>query len=93
MRRALHRAFEVEGVAVILIFVAIACAQEVPRINNEEALQMMGRPDVVVIDVRMGPEWQKSDAKIRGAVRENPDDVDSWMHTYGKDKTLIFYCS
>jgi hypothetical protein len=31
--------------------------------------------------------------KIKGAVREEPDKIDSWMGKYGNDKTLVFYCA
>lgn len=68
-----------------------ALAQEVPRITTEEVLGMLGNPDVVIIDVRSGESWNGSELKIKGAVREDPRNVNLWIDKYPKDKTLIFY--
>jgi len=54
---------------------------------------MLGDANVIIIDTRLGTDWNDSDAKIKGAVRENPMQVDSWMNKYPKDKTLVFYCA
>ena len=86
------------GMAIFLsafaFWAATSLAQDrVPRINKEELRAMLGRPDLVVLDVRVGEEWSGSDKKIQGAVRENPADLASWIKKYPKDKTLVFYCS
>jgi len=49
-------------------------------------------PNVVVLDVRVEPEWNSSESKIKGAVRESPKEVDDWMSKYAKDKTIVLYC-
>jgi len=66
-------------------------SKEVPRVGKEEAVKMLGDPDVIIIDVRQGSDWKASGEKIRGAVREEPDEIGSWMGKYPEDKTLIFY--
>ena len=67
---------------------------EVPRVTKEQLLSMMGKPDVVILDVRESESWKKSKQKIQGAVREDPlKDVQGWSDKYPKDKTLVFYCS
>jgi len=67
---------------------------EVLRMAKEELKPMLGRPDVVVVDVRIGKEWEDSKWKIQGAIREDPEkDVKSWASKYPKDKTLVLYCS
>ncbi len=67
---------------------------EVPRVTKEQLLSMMGKPDVVILDVRESESWKKSKLKIQGAVREDPlKDVQGWFDKYPKDKTLVFYCS
>ena len=67
---------------------------EVPRVTKEQLLSMMGKPDVVILDVRESESWKKSKQKIQGAVREDPlKDVQGWFDKYPKDKTLVFYCS
>ncbi len=78
---------------LIFLLCAPALSQEVPRITKEELKGMLGKPDVVVIDIRAGSDWKASTMKIKGAVREEPEKIDSWMDRYSKDKTLIFYCA
>ena len=67
--------------------------QDVPRMTKEEARAMVGNPDFVIVDVRQPKDWDESDSKIRGAVREDPSDVNAWADKYPKDKTLLFYCN
>ena len=75
-----------------LLAFAIASA-EAPRMAKEELKSRLGDKDTVVIDVRTEYAWERSDSKIKGAVRENPEDVASWAKKYGKDKTIVLYCS
>jgi rhodanese-related sulfurtransferase len=70
-----------------------AAAEEVPKITPDQLKAMLGDANVVIIDVRLGTDWNDSDAKIKGSVRENPMQVNSWMNKYPKDKTLVFYCA
>jgi rhodanese-related sulfurtransferase len=73
---------------------AMGKGAEVPRVTKEQLLSMMGKPDVVILDVREPESWKKSKLKIQGAVREDPlKDVQGWSDKYPKDKTLVFYCS
>jgi hypothetical protein len=84
---------------VILFFVlsclliAEAFAADVPKMSKEELQAILGNPDVIVIDVRSPGDWAPSNTKIKGAIREDPPKVSSWMEKYPKDKTLVFYCS
>jgi len=71
----------------------LSLSAEAPRITKEELKGMLGNADLVIIDVRLGKAWTESDIKIKGAVREDPENVGSWANHYGKDKTLILYCS
>lgn len=71
-----------------------ASAQEnVPRMTKEELKPLVGDPNVIVIDVRSMGDWQKDTLMIKGAVREDPVDMASWMDKYPKEKTLVLYCS
>jgi len=77
-----------------LVTMALAMGQgpEVPRMTKEQLLPMLDRPDVVILDVRVGDEWKKSPWKIKGAVRENPEKgVQSVAENYPKDKTYVLY--
>jgi predicted sulfurtransferase len=85
---------------ILLGFLAFHCASgdadrgEVPRITKEELKARMDDPDLVILDVRTGRDWENSARKIKGAIREDPEkDTKSWAHKYGKDKTLVLYCS
>ena len=84
------------GLAVLLLIVAFigqALAKDAPRMTKEELKGLMGKSDVVIIDVRANSDWEGSKEKIQGAVREDPKKVKDWAAKYPKDKTLIFYCA
>jgi len=67
---------------------------EPQRITKDQLFAMLGKPGVVILDVRVGDAWEKSKLKIQGAVREDPEkDVKGWSEKYPKDNTLVFYCS
>jgi rhodanese-related sulfurtransferase len=68
-------------------------SQEIPKISKEELQKVLDKPDVVIVDVRSDTDWKASTMKIKGAVREEPDQVGSWINKYPKDKTLVFYCA
>lgn len=66
-------------------------ADDVPRMPVGEVKQLLGDPDVVIIDVRTKKSWWSSTTKISGAVREDPSKVSEWLEKYTKTQTLIFY--
>jgi len=71
----------------------LSMEQKVPKVTIEELRALQGQPDVVILDVRIKDEWEKSDSKIRGAFRENPEErVKDWAEKYPRNKTLVFYC-
>lgn len=65
----------------------------VPRMSKEELMNFRGNPEAVIIDVRQEADWKTSNTKIKGAVREAPNETASWMNKYPRDKTLVFYCA
>ena len=67
--------------------------ERVPRISKEEVKNMLGTPDLVLLDVRTSSQYKSSKLKIQGAVREEPEQVKSWAGKYGKEKKIILYCS
>lgn len=83
--------------AVLLSFVAWGCYQfavkdTTPKMTKEELRPLLGDPNVVIIDVRLDDEWKKSESKIKGALREDPEKaIKGWADKYSKDKTLVFY--
>jgi len=62
-------------------------------ITAAQLLPMLGKPDLIIIDVRTSYEWDKSKVKIKGAVREEGMKFGSWMNKYPKDKTIVLYCA
>jgi len=72
----------------------------VPRLTPGQAKEMMGKSNVLVVDVRDGPEVEFS-GKIAGAVHvsrgmlEFRADPDAPTHDkrFEKSKTIILYCA
>ena len=77
---------------VLLCFNALdAVSQSAPTLTKEELLDILERPDLVIIDVRTTGNWQASDTKIKGAHRGIPENFDSWFKTHPKNKILVLY--
>ncbi len=70
---------------------AMGKGPDAPRMTVEELRPLIGNPEVVIIDVRVGDEWKKSTEKIQGAVREDPEKFNQWAAKYPKEKTFVFY--
>ena len=79
--------------ALAFCFSGTAGAADVEKMTKEELKSMLGNPNVIIVDVRQPEDFNDSDTKIQGAVREDPGSVSTWMSKYPKDKTLIFYCA
>jgi hypothetical protein len=86
-------------IATLIIFFLVGASMilaksvDAPRMTKDELKGMLGNPDLVIIDVRTQQNWADSDLKIKGAVREDPESLDSWANKYPKDKTLVLYCA
>ena len=95
MRKSKPVVFFIWGATLIFLgsFLSQAMAKEAPRMPKEELKGLLGKPDVVVIDVRAQSDWDGSKEMIQGAVREDPKKGKEWANKYGKDKTLVFYCA
>jgi hypothetical protein len=72
---------------------AVAATEDAPRITKEELKGMLGKPELVLLDVRRGKDWDSSEFKIKGAVREDPSKIDEWKGKVDKGKTLVLYCA
>jgi rhodanese-related sulfurtransferase len=79
----------------------VAKAKEViPAISPEDARIMIGKPDVLLVDVRDSSEVEKT-GKLKGAVNvsrgmlEFRADPESPYHdaNFSKDKSVILYCA
>jgi rhodanese-related sulfurtransferase len=83
--------------AVLLVFLALAYgvarADDAQMMTKEQLLPLLGKSDVIIIDVRSKYDWDESKVKIKGAVRQDGMKFGSWMKKYPKDKTIILYCA
>ena len=79
------------GLSLALVLPVLAA--DAPRIEKEKLKERLGKPELILIDIRAGADWKASTQKIKGAVREDPGQVDAWMTKYPKDKTLVLYCA
>ena len=81
---------------ILLILVTLVCspirADDTHAMTKEQLLPLLGKSDVIIIDVRAKYDWDKSKVKIPGAVREEGMKFASWMKKYPKDKTIVLYC-
>jgi predicted sulfurtransferase len=66
---------------------------EVPRITKEQLKEMLGKPDVVIIDARPVEQWKYTDQVIPGMVHEDPLAIQSWAQKYDKNEKIIVYCA
>ncbi len=92
MRRKITAALSI-ALALSWMFALLAFADDVPRISKEKLRAMLENPDISIIDVRSNVDWLGSHLKIRGASREDPRKVSSWLDKYPKDRTLVLYCA
>ena len=61
------------------------------RMTSDEANQMRGDDDVVIVDVRRDDEYKGG--HVKGAVHIPVDDVLSRIDELPKDKKLLFICA
>jgi hypothetical protein len=78
---------------VLGMFATSALSADVPKMTKEELKGLLGNPGLIIVDVRVGRDRTGSDLKIKGAVREDPKNMESWVNKYSKDKTLVLYCA
>ncbi len=75
-------------------FTAFLSAQafgQVTKITINQLLELLDHPKLLILDVRAPGSWQASDNKIKGAVRKNPDNFDSWANDLPKNKYMVLY--
>ena len=79
--------------ALLMVLSINAVAGNAPRISKEELKSMLGNKEVIIVDVRTGKDWKASEYKIKGAVRVDPREVESWASSYSENQTFVFYCA
>ncbi|CAB1079009.1 hypothetical protein JY97_10440 [Alkalispirochaeta odontotermitis] len=80
------------GLALVgLSTISVFAAEKVPRISKEKLNELLGHPDVIILDVRLSKNWQDSESKIKGALRRRPKLFDSWANEFPRNKMLFLY--
>jgi rhodanese-related sulfurtransferase len=80
-------------VVLMLMFPWACIGENAPRVDQETLKSWLNDPQVVILDVRAPDDWEKSDKKIKGAVRKDPKNVKTWAATLPKDKKIVLYCA
>lgn len=65
--------------------------EQVPRLTKEAVKDMLGKSDVVIVDIRYIKQYDQSDKKLPGAVFVQPENFDEFAKIYPKDKTYVLY--
>ncbi len=79
--------------SLVGILTTFAKSADGPRMTKDELKAMLDNPDLVILDVRAQSDWKGDDSKIKSAIREDPESVNSWAEKYTKDKTIVLYCA
>jgi hypothetical protein len=77
----------------VVVLSSASDAKGVPLITKEKVKAMLGKPNVVVVDVRVAADRDNEKFQIKGAIREDPGTIQKWYRKLPKKKTLIFYCA
>jgi hypothetical protein len=75
------------------MFATSILSADVPRMTKEELKELLGNPDLVLLDVRSSSDWKSSDLMIKGAIREEPKEINTWANKYPRDKIIVLYCA
>lgn len=78
---------------VLIVSGSFSFADDVKRLSKEELKSMLDNPELILLDVRIGKDWDASEHKIKRALREDPQKVTEWADKYGKEKTVVIYCA
>jgi rhodanese-related sulfurtransferase len=70
-----------------------ALAADVKLMEKEELQGLLGTKDLVILDVRAGMDWSTSELKIKGALRADAADFNTWAEKYPKNGKLVLYCA
>jgi rhodanese-related sulfurtransferase len=85
-------------IVLILLFFFFAASVPVPAgtiktMDKDELKTMLDSAELILLDVRRGPDWTSSEFKIKGANRLTEDEIDSAIKDYPKEQFLVFYCA
>ena len=76
-----------------VLFFSVFARSDGPTMTKEDLKPHISVSGFVIIDVRTASDWNQSEYKIKGAVREEPNAVKDWASKYPKDKAIVLYCA
>jgi predicted sulfurtransferase len=87
------------ALTVLLSLVALAgwsappsSVEQVPRLTKDAVKEMLGKPDVIIVDIRYIKQYEESDKKLPGAVFVQPENFDDFVKKHPKkDATYVLY--
>jgi len=77
------------------LFPTFTLSADVPMMTKDELMAMLGNPELLILDVRLGRDFIFSDFKIKGADRPSnmADVTPTQFSTDIRNKTIVFYCA
>ena len=77
------------AVGLILVITWSCAGKDLPLVDQETLKSWLSDPQVLILDVRAAKDWNVSDKKIKGAVRQDPNEVKTWAANLPKDKKIV----
>lgn len=89
-------------VAILVVFLSLialagwsappSSVEQVPRLTKEAVKEMLGKPGVVLVDIRYIKQYEQSDRKLPGAVFVQPETIGEFVKNHPKkDATYVLY--
>jgi len=67
---------------------------EPTRITVEEVKARLDRGEpIAFLDTRAPEDWEKSDVKIKGAIRVPAKEVECYLDQIPRDRSIVTYCT
>ena len=80
------------AVSLMLAFTwSCGSGEKAPLLDKESIKGWLSDREVIILDVRAPKDWNVSDKKIKGAVRQNPDEAKTWAANLPKNKIIVLY--
>lgn len=87
--------------AVVMALLLLSCSlQTVPSTDNrinwidkEDLLSILHEPGLIIFDARYSKDWNRSDRKIRGAIRLDAPEIEQLEGFYPPGQKIVVYCA
>ena len=84
-------------VLALAVSLMLACAWSCGRgekallLDKETIRSRLSDRAVIILDVRAPKDWHASAKKIKGARRQDPDEVNTWAANLPQNKQIVLY--